>query len=129
MPDYNATPPYQTPWGNNPLSLLDLLFRRPSTAPLGQGAPRPSFPPLRPGQGPDIDRSDQNPRGNQGDPGNVMGPPGHTPLGGPTPAPMSNYDPWTVRPGAQRNPLQMAQFGLSLLQSRQPNAPRPYPWL
>lgn len=91
------------------------------------------------------DRSDQNNRGNQSDPGNTMAPPGQTPPGGPDDRAMSGYDPTTVgyqpaawmralagMSGGQRDPRRatnLSLLGLSMLSPRQPTAPRPLPWI
>lgn len=100
------------------------------------------------------DRSDQTPRGNQTDAGNSMAPPGQQPQGGPDNAGMSPYDANTVTPspasgygyepspwmrllGGMRSPssqqqragMNMGLLGMSMLQPRQQQAPRPYPWI
>jgi len=82
------------------------------------------------GPRPPGDRSDQNPRGNQGDPGNPMAAEG--PPGGPGPDPRApsppdqSYDPNTVK--TRNNMLNMGAMGMQMLQPRPPNQSFP-PWL
>jgi len=82
------------------------------------------------GQRPPGDRSDQNPRGNQGDPGNPMAAEG--PPGGPGPDPRApsppdqSYDPNTVK--QRNNMLNMGAMGMQMLQPRPPGGAPP-PWL
>jgi len=80
---------------------------------------------------PQGDRSDQNPRGNQGDGGNPMAAGG--PPGGPGPDPRApsppdqNYDPSVVK--RRNNMLNMGMMGLQMLQPQPPGSAGAPPWL